>query len=138
MDDHTADASGDPSREAPHEPVGTLGEEAVKLLAAASAWAREQQPRAQRFQAGQSAEQDGSRASCGSEPTEAPCSWCPICQAVTSVRSASPEPGAAVRTWLASLTDLARVVRDSLAEHQQRNQRHGRAPRGDDGEDAWD
>src|SRR5262245_52776502 len=75
--------------------VGSLGEEAAKLLAAAAAWAREH-----------AGEATGPAAAAGSGAgallgdllsadhiaTGAPeCKWCPVCQAISMLRSTSPE-----------------------------------------------
>jgi hypothetical protein len=96
--------------------VGSLGEEAAKLFAAAAAWAREH--------AGDAA---GPAAAAGSGAgnrlgewlsadhiaTGAPeCSWCPLCQAIGMVRSTSPE----VKEHVASLVVVARQLLDSLAD----------------------
>ena len=59
--------------ETPH--VGSLGEEATKLLGALSGWAREHVGEVNDHLATGSAE----------------CTWCPICRAVHSVRELSPE-----------------------------------------------
>lgn len=124
MNDHTNDAGNDPSEGGQHEPVGTLGEEAAKLFAAASAWAREQQAHAPR-------DSSSTGSSNGSSTGEAPCTWCPICKAATFVRSTDPQLSAALGAAMVSLTDLARAALDALAEHQ----RHER-PTGE-GDDAW-
>lgn len=65
--------------------VGSVAEEAAKLIGALSDWAREHDP------ADHPAE--------GGAATGAPeCDWCPVCRAVHLVRECSPE----VRTHLAS------------------------------------
>jgi hypothetical protein len=96
--------------------LGSLGEEAAKLLAAAAAWAREH-----------AGDATGPAAAAGSGPgarlgdwlsadhiaTGAPeCKWCPLCQAIGMLRSTSPE----VKEHLASMIVVARQLLDSLAE----------------------
>jgi hypothetical protein len=96
--------------------VGSLGEEAAKLFAAAAAWAREH-----------TADATGPAASAGSGAgtrlgewlsadhiaTGAPeCTWCPLCQAIGMIRSTSPE----VKEHLASLVVVGRQLLDSIAE----------------------
>ena len=65
----------------PHEEVGSLTDEAVRLFGAISDWARDA-----------TEEVDEHVAAGGAE-----CAWCPLCRTVHAVRSAGPE----VRTHLA-------------------------------------
>lgn len=153
MDDHTADARGDHPRDhPPDDPVGSLGEEAAKLLAAASAWAHEQRADAEPDDGSPDRDdQDERCTSCGSTSRSEPCTWCPICQAAGFVRSASPELRAAVRGSVVSLSELARTVLESLADHERQRpdaDSHEGGRRGrdvqhidladDEGERAWD
>jgi hypothetical protein len=102
--------------------VGSLGEEAAKLLTAAAAWAREH-----------AGDATGPAAAAGSGAgvrlgdwlsadhiaTGAPeCKWCPLCQAIGMLRSTSPE----VKDHLASAIVVARQLLDSLAEAVQEPQ----------------
>jgi arsenite-transporting ATPase len=63
-----------------HDAVGSLGEEAVKLLAAMSTWADE-------HTAGEAGPSGDRACSCAPAAT---CAWCPVCQALSTVRAASP------------------------------------------------
>jgi hypothetical protein len=111
--------------------VGSLGEEAAKLFAAAAAWAREHAgdvagPAAA---AGSAAGTDsGDAAGSGAASrlgewlsadhiaTGAPeCTWCPLCQAIGVLRSTSPE----IKEHLASLVVVARQLLDSVADAAQ-------------------
>jgi len=65
----------------PHEAVGSLADEAVRLFGALSDWARDA-----------TEEVDEHVATGGAE-----CTWCPLCRTVHAVRAAGPE----VRTHLA-------------------------------------
>jgi hypothetical protein len=97
--------------------VGSLGEEAAKLFAAAADWAREHTGEA----AGSTGREGGSAAGWGlgdllsSEhlATGAPeCRWCPLCQAIGLLRSTSPE----MKEHLASLVVVGRQLLDSVAD----------------------
>jgi hypothetical protein len=96
--------------------VGSLGEEAAKLFAAAAAWAREHagDPTGPAAAAGSEAgDRLGEWLSADHIATGAPeCKWCPLCQAIGVLRSTSPE----VKEHLASLIVVARQMLDSLAE----------------------
>ena len=64
------------------EPVGTLAEEAAKLLAAVHAWAGDSASVA----SDQEAQDPGHAAH---EPAE--CQWCPLCRLVRLARNTSPD-----------------------------------------------
>lgn len=85
----------DASSSAGAEPVGSVAEEAVKLLRAMS---------------GSSGSSASDSAASGSETSDHVCSttWCPVCQVVGFVRD-NPDAVAAVTR---SATDLARSLRD--------------------------
>ena len=70
-----------PEQESP-EQVGSVAEEAAKLLGAFSGWAKEQGD-------GLSAFTDGLHDHASSESLE--CTWCPVCRTVAAVRQTSPE-----------------------------------------------
>ena len=63
-----------------HDAVGSLGEEAVKLLAAMSTWADEHSAAG----AGPAGDRP---CTCSAVAT---CAWWPACQAVSAVRAAAP------------------------------------------------
>jgi hypothetical protein len=99
--------------------VGSLGEEAAKLFAAAAAWAREHAGDATgpAAAAGSGAgARLGEWLSADHIATGAPeCTWCPLCQAIGLLRTTSPE----VKEHLSSLVVVARQLLDSLAEAAQ-------------------
>jgi hypothetical protein len=79
------------------EPVGSVAEEAAKLLGALSGWAREHGDGVSSMvgsMAGSVAEELHEHVATGS----AECTWCPVCRTVAAVRQTSPE----VRAHLAS------------------------------------
>jgi len=64
------------------EPVGSVAEEAAKLLGAFSGWAKEHGD-------GLSSFTDGLHEHATTESPE--CTWCPVCRTVAAVRQTSPE-----------------------------------------------
>ena len=93
------------------EPVGSVAEEAAKLLGALTGWAREHGN-------GVAATAD----SVGQElhehlATGAPaCAWCPVCRTISAVRQTRPE----VRAHLTSAaTSLMLAVSEMMATHPQ-------------------
>ena len=64
------------------EPVGTVAEEAAKLLGALSGWAREHGE-------GLSTLTDGLHEHVATGSLE--CTWCPVCRTVAAVRQTSPD-----------------------------------------------
>ena len=82
----------------PQDPVGSVGEEAAKLLGALSNWARDQGD----DYAGSAADAAGSFAGAVKDVSEhiatggEECRYCPVCQVIQVVRNTSPE----VRTHL--------------------------------------
>jgi hypothetical protein len=90
-------ATGDPHDPAGDDPVGSVADEAAKLLGALSGWAREQG--------------DGSTPWAGVTDalrehvaTGAPeCTWCPVCRTVHAVRQTSPEVRAHLTSAASSL-----------------------------------
>ena len=93
----------------PHEPVGSVGEEAAKLLGALSEWAREQGT----DYAGTAAGAAGSFAQSFHEVNEhiatgsADCRYCPVCQVIHVVRQTSPEVRAHLSVAASSLMHAA-------------------------------
>ena len=92
------DGPGDAGPGGPKDPVGSVGEEAAKLLGALSNWARDQGD----DYAGSAAEAAGTFASAVQDVSEhiatggEDCRYCPVCQVIHVVRNTSPE----VRTHL--------------------------------------
>lgn len=75
------------------EPVGSVGEEAAKLLGALSGWARDQGADLGQGVggAGQSLGDAARRVDEHLATGGADCRWCPVCQVVGMVRQTSPE-----------------------------------------------
>ena len=101
--------------------IGSLGEEAVKLLGALSSWANEQQGNAQA--AGAAGALGGLAAHAADAfggvdehlaTGAAECTYCPICRAVHAVRQASPEVRAHLATATASLLQAAAGMLDTV------------------------
>ena len=93
----------------PHEPVGSVGEEAAKLLGALSEWARDQGT----DYAGTAAGAANSFAQTVHEVNEhiatgsADCRYCPVCQVIHVVRQTSPEVRAHLSVAASSLMHAA-------------------------------
>jgi len=84
------------------DPVGTVAEEAAKLLGALSGWAREQGDGLQDgLTHGMSNLADGLHEHVATGSAE--CTWCPVCRTVAAVRHASPEVKAHLTTAASSL-----------------------------------
>jgi hypothetical protein len=108
--------SDDERRGEPHEPVGSVGEEAAKLLAALQDWARESGS----DYAGAGAAAAAGAASVLKDVNEhiatggADCRYCPICRAIAAVRATSPE----VKAHLASAaSSLMLAAAGAMATH---------------------
>jgi hypothetical protein len=87
------------------EPVGSVAEEAAKLLGALSGWAKEHGE-------GLSSFTDGLNEHVATGAPE--CAWCPVCRAVAAVRQTSPE----VLTHLSSAaSSLVLAVSGMMAAH---------------------
>jgi len=92
--------------------IGSLGEEAARLFAAATDWAR-QHTGDTADPAGQTATDPGDWLGHEHIATGAPeCRWCPVCQAIGLLRTTSPD----LKEHVASLVVVARQVLDSVAE----------------------
>ncbi|WP_426244149.1 hypothetical protein [Nocardioides sp. LHG3406-4] len=117
---HSGSRSGDEPPE-----VGSLAEEAAKLMGALSGWAREH------GDLGANVGDLASRASDAVRDVEAhlatgaaECTWCPVCRTVHAVRSMSPE----VRGHLTSAaTSLMHAVVGALATAVPDDGREGRS-----------
>lgn len=75
----------DPQQE-PGEPVGSLTEEAVKLLGVLGDWARDQGGDLGAGAAAAARQVDDHVATGGEE-----CRWCPVCRTVHAIRQTNPE-----------------------------------------------
>ena len=89
------------------QPAGSLGEEAVKLLSAMSAWAEEHST------TGPSGDTPPRPA--GGQAAGRVCQWCPHCQVAAKVRSASPELRDQLVLSGLALTSAARALLETLA-----------------------
>jgi len=85
--------------------VGTLGEEAVKLLSAVSSWAQDH--------AGADEQTTTPTGTCTGAAGSA-CQWCPLCRAVSSARAVSPELREQLVVAGLALTAAARTFLESL------------------------
>jgi hypothetical protein len=102
--------------ERPDEPVGSVGEEAAKLFAALSGWARDQGTEYAGTAAGAAAAMSetahtiNEHIATGSEE----CRYCPVCQVIHAVRTTSPE----VKEHLAvAASSLMHAAAGLLATH---------------------
>ena len=95
----------------PHE-VGSLGEEAAKLLGALSGWAREHAGEAGEQLSGLAAHAAASAHDLNDHlATEsAECTVCPVCRTVQAARQLSPEVTAHLTSAMASLSKAAAAL----------------------------
>ena len=102
-------AAGPSSGTGEHEPVGSVGDEAAKLLGALSDWAKEQGS----DYTGTAAGAAGSFADAVHNVSEhvatggEDCRYCPVCQAIHVVRQTSPEVRAHLAVAASSLMHAA-------------------------------
>jgi hypothetical protein len=89
------------------QPAGSLGEEAVKLLSAMSAWAEEH--------SGPGPAGDTPPRPADERAAACACLWCPVCQVAAKVRSASPELREQLVLSGLALTSAARALLETLA-----------------------
>ncbi|GAB3252726.1 hypothetical protein GCM10027425_11470 [Alteromonas gracilis] len=122
----------------PAEAVGSVAEEAVKLMAALGDWARDHGEEAAETARGMA---DGMRhglaeaaehasAGAGRDEVAAECRWCPVCQVLHAVRGTSPE----VRAHLAgAATSLAQAFNAMMASPSRPDARPGSGRQRPDG-----
>jgi hypothetical protein len=95
------------------EPVGSVADEAVKLLGALSGWAREHGDGAAAM-AGDLADSVTDELHDHLATGSPECAWCPVCRTVAAARQTSPE----VRAHLASAaSSLMLAVSGMMATH---------------------
>ena len=119
-----------------HEPVGSVGEEAAKLLAALQGWARDHVADYSRSASefGSSYISDGSAA----------CRICPLCQLIAFVRGVNPESldqlGHAAGSMLQALSGLVDAAHRSSDRRGSPVEKINLADESDDGpeESPWD
>ena len=100
----------------PDEPIGSVGEEAAKLFAALSGWARDQGTDYAGSAAGAAAAMSESMHAVNEHIAtgSAECRYCPVCQVIHAVRSTSPE----VKEHLAvAASSLMHAAAGLLATH---------------------
>lgn len=134
--DDPVDPEGDQGADGAGAAVGTVAEEAAKLLGALSGWAREQGDGLQEgLSQGMSAIADELHEHVATGTPE--CAWCPVCRTVAALRQASPE----VRAHLSSAaSSLALAVSGMLTTRPPARDDDGRVQRIrlDDADDAGD
>jgi hypothetical protein len=99
-----------------NESVGSVGEEAAKLFGALQEWARESGSHYASPAAGAGSSATSSLAAINEHIATGgeDCRYCPVCQAISAVRSTSPE----VRQHLVSAaTSLMEAVAGAMATH---------------------
>lgn len=106
----TSGRTGDGS--AADEPVGTVGEEAAKLLGAFSDWARDQGTDVGQGLSGLAGHAAGALRDVDEHLAtgSAECTYCPICRTVHAVRHTSPEVRAHLATAASALLQAAAGV----------------------------
>ena len=98
------------------EPVGSVAEEAAKLLGALSGWAREHGDGATSMADSISHELHEHIATGSPE-----CAWCPVCRTISAIRQTSPE----VRAHLTSAaSSLMLAVSGMMATHPHTRDAH--------------
>jgi hypothetical protein len=113
-------AGGHERAAGPQEPVGSVGEEAAKLLGALSEWAREQGTDYADTAAGaansfaQTVHDVNEHIATGS----ADCRYCPVCQVIHVVRQTSPEVRAHLSVAASSLMQAAAGLLATHADGQ--------------------
>lgn len=117
--------------------VGSVGEEAVKLLAALQEWAREN---GSDYAKAAAAAASGAAATASSVNEHIAtggkdCRYCPLCQLISAVRATSPE----VRQHLTSAASaLLRAAATAMATDVGRRQEDSPVEKIDLVDDAWD
>ncbi|MFC7725107.1 hypothetical protein ACFQW6_08320 [Nocardioides sp. GCM10028917] len=106
--------------DAERDEVGSLGEEAAKLLGALSGWAREHGVEAGdglsglASQAAASAHELNDHLATGA----AECTVCPLCRTISAVRQASPEVTAHLSSAVVSLAEAAAAFMTTMPGHR--------------------
>ena len=101
------------------EPIGSVGDEAAKLLGALGDWARDHGPgQGQGEGLGHGWGEAFSEHLANGAPE---CTWCPVCRTVHVLREASPEVRAHLGVAAASLMQAAAGILASVAADQPRH-----------------
>ena len=98
-----------------HQGVGSLGDEAVKLLGALSGWAREHAGEASEGLSGAAAQATATAHDLNEHLStgSAECTVCPVCRTVHAVRQLSPEVKAHLATAMTSLAHAAAAIMET-------------------------
>ena len=104
--------AGTGGSEEDHEPVGSLGAEAVRLLAALQDWAAESGAEHAATAAGAAAGAADALHDVAEHLATgaASCTYCPVCRLVTAVRATSPEVRGHLRAAASSLLQAAAAL----------------------------
>ncbi|MGZ4595096.1 MAG: hypothetical protein ACXV3C_14650 [Actinomycetes bacterium] len=111
-DDTGGDRPGPRPTGPAQEPVGSVGEEAAKLFAALSGWAKDQGSDAAGTAAGAAAAMSQTMHSLNDHIATGAeeCRYCPVCQVIHAVRTTSPEVKAHLAVAASSLMQAAAGV----------------------------
>jgi hypothetical protein len=112
------------------EPVGSLGEEAVKLLGALQDWAMESGGDAAATGAASAFKNLNEHIATGDQE----CKYCPLCQVISAVREVSPEVKQHLSTAASSLLHAAAAAMST----DSRRREESPVEKIDLTDDAWD
>jgi hypothetical protein len=113
------------------EPVGSVGEEAVKLFKALQDWAQEGGGDAAAAGAASAFRNLNEHIATGAEE----CKYCPLCQVISAVREVSPEVKQHLTTAASSLLQAAAAA---MATDVSRRREDSPVEKIDLTDDAWD
>jgi hypothetical protein len=113
------------------EPVGSLGEEAVKLLGALQDWAQDSGGEAAASGAASAFKNINEHIAAGGQE----CKFCPICQVISAVREVSPEVKQHLSTAASSLLHAAAAA---MSTDVSRRRAESPVERIDLSDESWD
>jgi hypothetical protein len=113
------------------EPVGSLGDEAVKLLGALQDWAKESGGDAATTSAASAFKNINEHIATGDQE----CKYCPVCQVISAVREVSPEVKQHLTTAASSLLQAAAAA---MATDASRRRDDSPVEKIDLSDDSWD
>jgi hypothetical protein len=113
------------------EPVGSLGEEAVKLLGVLQDWAKESGGDAAATSAASAFKTFNEHIATGDQE----CKYCPLCQVISAVREVSPEVKQHLTTAASSLLQAAAAA---MATDVPRRRDESAVEKIDLSDEAWD
>jgi hypothetical protein len=114
------------------EPVGSLGEEAAKLLGALQDWAKESGGDTAATGAASAFKSFNEHVATGDQE----CRYCPICQVISAVRDVSPEVKQHLTTAASSLLQAAAAAMSTDASRRRDDSQVEKIDLSDD--EAWD